>query len=494
LTLLIVALQQWRAAHTLDANFWKGLGWAAGATMLVCLVPYLPFHLSFSSPGQGIGLVLGAANHTAIPLSAPPAVADANPESRTAIVDMIGANGVMLFIFGSWLIVLLAQRLAGILPVLPFLRPITAGAANVARLPDGTLAMTLTESPLSHLHPAPVTQPEAVTPRLTPERHWNAWLVVSGAVTALIFLTKISVAWDGWTFIWSVVLLGVALWLALEPVIFNRAEDVEAHAISFPLLLVALGGALLAVCEVVYLRDVFAGSYPRMNTVFKFYFQVWLLFALASAPALAWLADRVRSAVPTRWRVPMYAGRAAWGVVLVGLVAVTLIYPLGAAHTVYPLDQKHATLTLDGMRGNPYLAPQDVAAMVWLQQHAPADSVVVEGNDKTEYNTVTSRVATYTGLPTLIGWLGHEYQWRVNWLKDPTNAADYGARLNDLATIYTNLDNQVVLRLLRHYHARYLFVGAVEWQTYGGQADLNRFARFLPIVYQSDGATIYAVR
>jgi uncharacterized membrane protein len=330
--------------------------------------------------------------------------------------------------------------------------------------------------------------------RLTPERRLNGWLIVGGSVAALVLLTRLSSAWAGWTFIWSVVLLGAALWLALEPVIFERAAHANNQAIIFPLLLVALGGALLAVCEIVYLRDVFVGSYPRMNTVFKFYFQVWLLFALASAPALAWLVERARMPAPERWRIPLYAGRAAWGLLVVALVAATLIYPFGASHSVYPLDQKHVTLALDGMRRNPFLAPQDVAGIVWLQQHAPADAVVVEGNDKAEYNTVTSRVSTYTGLPTLIGWLGHEYQWRVNWLKDPAHAADYNARLTDLTTIYTNPDNQVVVQTLRKYHARYLFVGAVEWQTYGAQADLNRFARFLPIVYQGDGAAIYAVR
>jgi uncharacterized membrane protein len=38
---------------------------------------------------------------------------------------------------------------------------------------------------------------------------------------------------------------------------------------------------------------------------------------------------------------------------------------------------------------------------------------------------------------------------------------------------------------------RYVYVGAAERQTYGGQ--LNQFAAYLTIVYQQAGVTIYEV-
>jgi uncharacterized membrane protein len=44
--------------------------------------------------------------------------------------------------------------------------------------------------------------------------------------------------------------------------------------------------------------------------------------------------------------------------------------------------------------------------------------------------------------------------------------------------------------LLQRYHVRLLYVGDAERQTYAG-VDLNRYARFLTVVYQHADVTIY---
>ena len=52
----------------------------------------------------------------------------------------------------------------------------------------------------------------------------------------------------------------------------------------------------------------------------------------------------------------------------------------------------------------------DHRAIEWLRQNAQGRPVVVEavGGDYSEH----ARVSTFSGLPTLIGWVGHELQWR----------------------------------------------------------------------------------
>lgn len=55
---------------------------------------------------------------------------------------------------------------------------------------------------------------------------------------------------------------------------------------GFILLMVLLGCGLVLFPEFFYLRDQFGW---RMNTIFKFYYQAWILFALAAAYALSWL-------------------------------------------------------------------------------------------------------------------------------------------------------------------------------------------------------------
>jgi uncharacterized membrane protein len=131
----------------------------------------------------------------------------------------------------------------------------------------------------------------------------------------------------------------------------------------------------------------------------------------------------------------------------------------------------------------------DAVAIRWLNTHVDGSPVIVEAPGA-EYSRC-SRVSAFTGLPTVMGWSGHEAQWRVNWLAQPGNAATLNERLDAVSQIYTNPDQSTVLGLLERYHVRLLYVGAAERQTYAG-ADLDRYARYLKVVYQRAGVTIYA--
>jgi uncharacterized membrane protein len=58
----------------------------------------------------------------------------------------------------------------------------------------------------------------------------------------------------------------------------------------FVFLLIFTGLALSLIVEFIYLRDSFG---VRMNTVFKFYYQAWVMLGCASAYAVWWLLDRL---------------------------------------------------------------------------------------------------------------------------------------------------------------------------------------------------------
>ncbi len=60
---------------------------------------------------------------------------------------------------------------------------------------------------------------------------------------------------------------------------------------KFVLSIIGIGFMLTALVEVVVLK----GDISRMNTVFKFYFQVWVLWAVASAAVLPGLAARFKT-------------------------------------------------------------------------------------------------------------------------------------------------------------------------------------------------------
>jgi uncharacterized membrane protein len=132
----------------------------------------------------------------------------------------------------------------------------------------------------------------------------------------------------------------------------------------------------------------------------------------------------------------------------------------------------------------------DAQAIDWLNTHVSGDPVIVEAALYNEY-THLGRVSAFTGLPTLIGWGGHEEQWRFNWLAQPGRANVLGERLNAVKLIYTNDNDAFVLSLLHSYRVSYVYVGAAERQTYGQNVD--HFASFLKPVYSQAGVTIYAV-
>ncbi|MFL5661084.1 MAG: hypothetical protein ACJ8BW_07005, partial [Ktedonobacteraceae bacterium] len=138
-----------------------------------------------------------------------------------------------------------------------------------------------------------------------------------------------------------------------------------------------------------------------------------------------------------------------------------------------------------------YNTSGDYAAIHWLNSHVSGNPVIVEavGDDYTSY----ARISAFTGLPSPMGWVGHEYQWRVNWLNNGLNAVDFNNRKGDVDSIYTDPHSSVVLGLLARYNIQYVYVGQLEKMKYPN-ADLHRFAAFMQVAYSANGVTIYQVK
>jgi len=236
----------------------------------------------------------------------------------------------------------------------------------------------------------------------------------------------------------------------------------------FVLLMIATALLLTLSVEFVYLRDTFG---TRMNTVFKFYYQAWVLLALASAYGLYYVIKRARG-----------LGRTLFLVGCVALLALGMLYPVlagfdkagGFAHQP----------TLDGLAWVRRHSPDEYAAVQWLNKHVQGTPVILEatGGSFTEYGRVSSR----TGLPTLLGWGGHELQWRGNY-DEP------GKREPDINTIYSSMDIQQVLTLLEKYDITYVYVGPLERGKYSPAA-LAKFDRFMDVAFQQGNVTIYRRR
>ncbi len=238
---------------------------------------------------------------------------------------------------------------------------------------------------------------------------------------------------------------------------------------TFVLLLILLGGLLVLAPEFVFLRDVFA---DRMNTVFKFYYQAWLLWGIAAAFGTVVLLQELRR----------FWGRA-FAVVLVVFLAMSLTYPAMALPNKTNNFQPYLGFTLDDFQRIQRSNPDEAAAIQWLRS-APY-GVVVEavppgGGSYTNF----ARISEYSGLPAVLGWVGHEDQWRGS-------RAPQGTRQDDIATLYSTPNWQTALQIIDRYNIKYVYVGDLERTTYAVQEE--KFQKNLVPVFQQGNVRIYEV-
>ena len=243
-------------------------------------------------------------------------------------------------------------------------------------------------------------------------------------------------------------------------------DTAASDPVRFAGILIAVGGLLVLAPEFVYLRDQFGW---RMNTIFKFYYQAWMLWSLAAAFGTAVLLRSLR-------------GAADWGfrIVLVLLLAVSLVYPVLAFPTKTNNFAPPYGFTLDDFDRVRRENPDEAGAIEYLRS-AP-EGVVAEavGGSYTGF----ARISTYTGLPTVLGWPGHEIQWRGT-------VAPQGTRQDDIARLYTTNDWETARLIIEQYKIRYVVVGGLERQAYPVQED--KFRSHLHPVYQTGTISIYEV-
>jgi uncharacterized membrane protein len=233
------------------------------------------------------------------------------------------------------------------------------------------------------------------------------------------------------------------------------------------------------------------GDVGRMNTVFKFYLQAWVLLSLLAGPAAVWTIHRLR-------RGQMGSGRAVWAAGLGLLVAGAAIYPLRGTPAKLELRLASTGPTLDGMA---YMAeaqhfenrrdlalPADYRAIRWVLENVPGTPVILEGQAPLYH--WGSRFSVYTGLPTVLGWDWHQKQQRWAY-QDRVEE-----RQRDVRTAYQTTDLATARSIFRKYHIGYVVVGGLE-RAYYPAAGLEKFERMLEdgleVVYRAEGVTIYRV-
>ena len=284
------------------------------------------------------------------------------------------------------------------------------------------------------------------------------------------------------------------------------------------LLLAAAFGVAGGVEVVVVADDLIGTDWYRMNTIFKFYNQVWILLAVSCAVLVALMSARVLTtpsdeSISTQARSISGAWSRAGVAVAALLCAGALTYPALATlprleQRMSPGAQPGSLNALDWMNagsvpvvGSPEFREirysGDRAAIAWLQQHVPNSAVVAEASIG-PYRCNGSRIANATGLPSIIGWERHQQQQRF--------PDQLPARVNDVRTLYTSANVDEKVAILRKYNVEYVVVGDLE-RVYptpnnectpgGSDEGIAAFDQMvgssLQEVFSQDGTTIYRV-
>lgn len=162
---------------------------------------------------------------------------------------------------------------------------------------------------------------------------------------------------------------------------------------KFGLICLAAGLTAILIPEILYFRDVFNN---RMNTVFKFYYQGWFFLALASACGLS-------ETLPIR--------RLRFLLIPILLFLSTgLVYP-GKALRDITNALTPSPLGIHALGWFEKDAPDEAAALRWLKEntHSGERILVPEG---ISYEPRSVMCSLYAERPMLLGWSGHEHQWR----------------------------------------------------------------------------------
>ncbi len=317
------------------------------------------------------------------------------------------------------------------------------------------------------------------------------WLYGGLATLVLVIVAAVGLSAVGWPV--SLFLVPLLAWAIA---LFFRPE--QSREMQFTLTLVALAiGVTLGVEYIVIDGDI-----GRQNTVFKFYLQGWLMFAIVGGVAIAWLLDSTQD-----WPLPI---NLSWLMGLATLFTIAALYPLMATQA-RAIDRMVPELgpVLDGMaymqqaqhyevvdtpagRAEFLDLEYDYNVIRWLQENVEGTPIIMEGQSEAEYRW-GGRISIYTGLPSVIGWNWHQRQQRT--LENLPQLVQH--RVANVNAFYSTNDPQIAANILQHYDVSYVIVSALEQARYPNGIDkfydMAEMGVLIPVYSEDNYAIIFEV-
>ena len=251
-------------------------------------------------------------------------------------------------------------------------------------------------------------------------------------------------------------------WMA----IYNYFNKLSITDLFIIMLVISAIGLLIAP-EIIYVVDIYDQA-PRANTMFKFTYNSYIMFGFCFGYMLFLL-------IMNRKKIYKILGS-----ILLVIFLATCLYLVDPTSDVFgnifdkaDYQAVDATAFLNdyfignyidyeiyGDKINYDINMQDDLAMInYLKENANPGDVILEypGDDFSFDN----RISTFTGLPTVLGWVAHEWLWRSE-----NSSIDFPPMLqersDDVNYLYTSGDIDYNKYLIQKYNIKYIIVGYME--------------------------------
>ncbi len=247
-----------------------------------------------------------------------------------------------------------------------------------------------------------------------------------------------------WGFFW----IQFAIFMGIRYVefkILKKTQPALFHWDFFIFVLFSFGTFLVIIPEFFYIKDIYPAHF-RANTMFKLGYQAFVILGIASAYTL--------------FRLKLFSRlKHSFSFLAIFLFVISfsliMIYPFTSFPSYYGSLDK--TPEFDGSVWVSKEFPEDKAIIDFLNKNIKKQPVILEaqGDSYTDYG----RISAYTGLPTVGGWLVHEWLWR--------GSSDVvGKRSPDISSIYESLDIAETKKLLKKYLVQFVIVSRLEKEKY----------------------------
>ncbi len=226
---------------------------------------------------------------------------------------------------------------------------------------------------------------------------------------------------------------------------------------------------LLYLSELFYVKDIFNN---RMNTIFKFHYQVWIVFSITSGITLKFLLQHNYKKITKI------------------IFSFTIIILLTS--NIYFVTTSYLTKIKESSNANPNISSTNhlendtnkYKLIRYLKDNSNHNDVLIE--TKGQSYTNDSQISSESRIPTILGWVGHQLQWR-------SNHDEIFDREMDIDTFYMSNDSKEIINIINKYSITMIIIGPNEIQKYNINS-LDKLLHISEIIYKNNDYTLLRVK